>query len=96
MGILERFLQCGILELFRQCGILELLRQCGILELLRQCGILELLRQCGILELFRQCGIFCFSIRFLNCYDSVVFSVSHFISRMFAQVIYQVNQAIQS
>ena len=28
-----------------------------------------------IQELFRQCGIFCFSVRFRNCSDSVVFFV---------------------
>jgi hypothetical protein len=28
-----------------------------------------------IFELFRQCGIFCFSVRFWNCSDSVVFFV---------------------
>ena len=32
-----------------------------------------------ILELFGQCGILCFSIRFWNCLDSVVFFVFYFI-----------------
>ena len=30
--------------------------------------------------MFWQCGIFCFSIRFFNCSDSVVFFAYHFIS----------------
>ena len=44
-----------------------------ILVLFRQCGILFFYQ---ILELFRQRGIFCFSIRFWNGSDSVVFYVS--------------------